>query len=352
MKTTLSFFPTTNSSSAARSTSPFGFDPGPLLARLRRATEQREMETLRHKDNTALTKFTPVTRESMAEIWPILSREAGRTTDFSYGGLLMWVDYFKYEYAIVNDTLFIKGLVENDVTTPAFSLPVGAMPLAESVAMLREYCQHEGLRCEFSAVPEYAMEEMRLLNPTSEEELSDWSDYLYDALPLATLSGKKMAKKRNHVNKFLATNPDWEIVEMTPENSSEAMEFMDIFDLEGDSTPMAIEERKLTRELIRHLASGDSHLIGALLKTGGTVCAFTIGDIKGDTLFVHVEKATRAVDGSYEMINKSFAESVCARHPEVKYINREDDAGDEGLRKAKESYHPVEKLKKYNVIFE
>ncbi len=347
MNNTLSFFPT---ASAARSTTHLVFDPAPLLARLRQATEQREMENLRSRENVGIAAFRPVTHEAMAEIWPVLSREAGRTTDFSYGGLLMWVDYFNYEYAIVNDTLFIKGLVENDVTTPAFSLPVGAMPLSESIAMLREYCKRENMKCELSAVPEYAMEELRTLQPVSEEELTDWADYLYDAVPLATLSGKKMAKKRNHVNKFIATNPDWELVEMTPGNASEAMAFMDIFDLEGDSTPMAIEERKLTRVLIDMLKAGDSSLIGALLKTDGKVCAFTIGDIKGDTLFVHVEKATRAVDGSYEMINKAFAESVCARHPEVKYINREDDAGDEGLRRAKESYHPVEKLRKYNVV--
>ncbi|MDE7159563.1 MAG: phosphatidylglycerol lysyltransferase domain-containing protein [Muribaculaceae bacterium] len=348
METTLTFFPT---AATARSTSPFTYDPEPLLARLRRAKEEREMERLRDSRATGIKSFSPVTHEAMAEIWPILEKEAGRTTDFSYGGLLMWVDYFKYEYAIVNDTLFIKGLVENDVTTPAFSLPVGGMPLADSVAMVRDYCRREGIVCEFSAVPEYAMPQMRALGPVREEELTDWADYLYEAAPLATLSGKKMAKKRNHVNKFLATNPDWELVELTPANVSEAREFMDVFDLEGDATPMAVEERKLTRMLIDRVAEGDRYLRGALLKTAGKVCAFTIGDIKGDTLFVHVEKATRAVDGSYEMINKAFAEAVCGKHPEVKYINREDDAGDEGLRKAKESYKPVEMLRKYNVVF-
>ncbi|MDE6511354.1 MAG: phosphatidylglycerol lysyltransferase domain-containing protein, partial [Muribaculaceae bacterium] len=66
-------------------------------------------------------------------------------------------------------------------------------------------------------------------------------------------------------------------------------------------------------------------------------------------LYVHVEKASRAFEGSYEKINKEFAALMCARHPEIRFINREDDSGDEGLRKAKLSYHPVEILKKYNI---
>ncbi len=348
MDTTFSFMPT----NAAIHYTPQPFDTTLLTRRLRRVAQQREKESETAVEGR-LTEFRPVTAEAMKEIWPILRTEQGRTTDFSYGGLLMWVDYFKYEYAIVDDTLFIKGLVENDVTTPAFSLPVGRLPLAKSVAMVRDYARREGIKAEFSAVPEYAMEELRALSPSKEEELTDWADYLYDAQPLVTLSGKKMAKKRNHVNKFLNTYPDWELVEMTTANAHEAMEFMDdVFELEGDDTPMAIEERKLTRELVEDVARGDRYLLGALLKVGDKVAAFTIGDVKGDTLFVHIEKATRAVDGSYEMINKAFAERVLQQCPGVKYINREDDAGDEGLRKAKESYHPVEKLRKYNVIFD
>lgn len=312
---------------------------------------KRTADNISLSDGLRLEGFKKISREAMAEIWPLLRQERGRTTDFSYAGLLMWVEYFKYEYAIVEDTLFIKGVVENNLSAPAFSLPVGRLPLPISVGMVRDYCRIHGIRAEFSAVPEHAMSEMRRLSPESEEELTDWADYLYAAEPLATLAGKKMARKRNHVNRFMTLYPDWILEEMTPANAAEAMAFMNVVDREGDDTLMAVEERRLTRRLIENVAAGDPHLLGALLKTGGKVCAFTIGDVKDDTLFVHVEKATRTVEGSYEMINKAFAKSVCDRYPVVKYINREDDSGDEGLRKAKESYHPVEKLKKYNVIF-
>ncbi|MDE6577967.1 MAG: phosphatidylglycerol lysyltransferase domain-containing protein, partial [Muribaculaceae bacterium] len=157
--------------------------------------------------------------------------------------------------------------------------------------------------------------------------------------------------KRNHVQQFEKNCDEWHAEWLTPDNADKAYAFMDIFDLEGDSTDMAAAERELSRKLILRMKDGDSNLEGMLLYADGKVCAYTIGDVKGDTLFVHVEKATRNVNSSYEMINYVFAKAMCEKHPEIQYINREDDAGDMGLRMAKESYHPVEILKKYNIIF-
>lgn len=298
-----------------------------------------------------LDNFRRVTVEDMPRIWECLKNEKGRTTDFSYGGLLMWVNYFNYEFAIVADTLFIKGVVENSREIPAFSMPVGRLPLSQSVALIKSYCKRKGIRTEFSAIPEYALEGFMALNPVKTEELEDWADYLYDAEPLATLRGKKMSKKRNHVNKFDSLYPGWMLEPLTTDNADEAMAFMDIFDLEGDDNQSAIDERNLTREMLGYIRQGNQMEIGALLKVENRVAGFTMGDIKGDTLFVHVEKCSREFEGSYEKINKEFAASVCHAYPEVKYINREDNAGDEGLRRAKESYHPREMLKKYNVLF-
>lgn len=298
-----------------------------------------------------LDGFRKIDSEGMKEVWSFLVNEKGRTTDFSYGGVLMWVDYFHYEYKIYNDTLFIKGVVESDLSKPAFSLPIGSMSLKDSVSLLKEYCEANNLDLEFSAVPEYALDEMKSLSPKAVEELSDWGDYLYPAAPLATLAGKKMSKKRNHVHQFESHCSEWHTEWLTPDNAIKAMEFMDIFDLEGDSTEMAIAERELSRKLIKRIIDGDEVLKGMLLYADGKVCAYTIGDVKGDTLFVHVEKATRAVNSSYEMINYLFAREMTTAHPEIEYINREDDSGDPGLRMAKQSYHPCEILKKYNIIF-
>lgn len=297
-------------------------------------------------------QFKKITHSDMPEIWKYLIREKGRTTDFSYAGLFMWVDLFKYEFAIYENTLFIKGVVENELTKPAFSLPIGDLPIERSVGLLREYCRERNIALELSAVPEYALEELEKTGACKIEPLEDWSDYLYDAEMLSTLRGKKMNKKRNHVNNFIIHNPEWTFEPLTADNAREALEFMDVYEKEADETFMAREESRLSRLLIKMLAEGDSVMKGGVLyQNSGKVCGITIGDIKGDTLYIHIEKATRSVSGSYEMINKEFASHVMENHPEIKYINREDDSGDEGLRHAKESYHPVDLLKKYNVIW-
>lgn len=313
-----------------------------------------ETQTLQHKSlkTDKILEFEKITHDNMPEIWKYLEMEHGRTTDFSYAGLFMWVDLFKYEYAVAEDTMFIKGVLENDLSKPAFSLPVGRLPLSESVSMLRDYCRSQGLPLELSAVPEYALPSLMLLNPKSVEPLDDWSDYLYDARTLASLSGKKMSKKRNHVNQFISHNPEWSFEPLTASNALAAQKFMDIYESEADETFMAREESRLSRKMIDMIAEGDPVMHGGLLYSSpGVICALTIGDVKGDTLYVHIEKATRKTAGSYEMVNKEFAAHVLEVHPEVNYINREDDAGDEGLRYAKQSYHPIELLKKYNVIF-
>lgn len=295
--------------------------------------------------------FRKISHLDMPLIWEFLRTEPGRTTDFSYGGLFMWVDLFKYEYAIYNDTLFIKGVVENDMSKPAFSLPLGRMPLHESIGILKEYCSKQGIAVELSAVPEYALDGLEALSPLYVELLEDWSDYLYDAEMLSTLKGKKMGKKRNHVNSFVNHNPEWTFEPLTVENAAQCLEFMDLYDKEADETFMAREESRLSRRMIRMLAEGDEVMKGGVLYSSpGKICAITIGDVKGDTLYVHIEKGTREVAGSYEMVNKEFASYILDKYPQVKFINREDDSGDEGLRRAKESYHPVAMMRKYNVI--
>lgn len=288
----------------------------------------------------------------MGLIWSFLLRESGRTTDFSFLGVMMWVDYFHYSFCIAEDTLFIKGVLEDDRTIPAFSLPIGSMAPERWLSTIRAYCRRHNLPLEFSAIPDYALPVFERLQPVVSTELPDWGDYLYDAQELATLRGKKMAKKRNHVNSFNSEYAGrWTFEPLSPLNCGEALAFMDVADLEGDENRSAIDERRLTRRVIEAYPLFAEHIKGGLLRIDGKVAAFTIGDVKGDTLYVHIEKADRNVRGCYEKINNEFAAYMLSCEPSIKYINREDDAGDEGLRKAKLSYHPIEFLKKHNIIF-
>lgn len=296
-------------------------------------------------------KFKQMTLADIESLRPLLyTKTLCRTCDFTIGGTFMWVDYFDYTYCIFNDTLFIKGVTEDDVTRPAFSIPVGKMGLEESVALLRDYCRHEGCELIFSAVPEIYVAPLKALGATKVDKLEDWSDYLYDANALATLSGKKLNKKRNHVNRFETDNPDYKFEALTREQLPQVKKFFTDTHLPLSKPALADVEREQVMHVLDNL--DDYGFEGAVLSTPADgIVAFTLGEVKGDTLYVHIEKMNHEVAGAGETVNKLFAAMMTERHPEVLYINREEDVGDPGLRHAKESYHPAEMLDKYNVTF-
>ena len=99
-------------------------------------------------------------------------------------------------------------------------------------------------------------------------------------------------------------------------------------------------------EVLDHM--DDYRMSGGVLLADGRVVGFSLGEIVGDTLFVHIEKADRTCKGAYQMLVNQFALRYAGEG--VAYINREEDMGDEGLRRAKQSYHPVALLKKYHVV--
>ncbi|MBD5265683.1 MAG: DUF2156 domain-containing protein [Bacteroides sp.] len=295
-------------------------------------------------------KFQPLRISDIPTLRPYLNQAYGRTCDLTVGGTFMWTDYFDYSFCIIKDTLFIKGVTEDDVTRPAFSIPVGKMSLDESVRLLRDHCRREGIDLIFSAVPEVFVAPLKALGAKKVEKLEDWNDYLYDAQALATLSGKKLNKKRNHVNRFQAEHPDYKFEPLTPELLPEVKKFFAASELPLSKPAIADVEHDQVMLVLDNLDLYGFE--GAVLSTPENgIVAFTLGEVKGDTLYTHIEKMNHEVTGAGETVNKLFAAMMTARHPEVLYINREEDCGDPGLRHAKESYHPLELLAKYNVTF-
>ena len=173
-------------------------------------------------------------------------------------------------------------------------------------------------------------------------------DYIYDAESLATLSGKKLHGKRNHINRFKELYPDWSYEAMTADNMEECRrmnrEWCRLYGCEKNDG--------LAKEACAVRSSFDNFdalgLRGGLLRAGGRVVGFTMGrPLNSDTFIVHIEKAFPDVPGAYPMINQQFVQNACQG---FRYINREDDTGDEGLRKAKLSYRPAILLEKYTAV--
>ena len=300
-------------------------------------------------DNQRL-HFHRLTFNSLPLVLPYLHTSGSRSCDYTVGGIYMWSDYFKYHYCIYRDTLLIKGVAEDDVKRTAFSLPLGAMPLSESVELLKNYCDTEGITLEFSAITEERIDDFRALNPTEITELSHWSDYIYRADKLATFAGNKMKKKRNHVNKFLASYPDHHIEPLSGDNLAAVTAFFERLCSEKTDNGMAGYERNQTRRVLHDFAHYQSVFEGIVLFVGTQVVAFAIGEVTGTTLHVHIEKTDHSFDGANEYIAQAMVRYISSLY-DIDMVNREDDAGDPGLQQSKLSYYPDLMLRKYNVIF-
>jgi len=178
----------------------------------------------------------------------------------------------------------------------------------------------------------------------------DFYDYVYDYETLSMLRGKKLHAKRNHLNRFYEN--DWSFEAITPDNIEEVADMHNRWCDEKD----VYSDRDKLREagaVICGLESFfDLGLVGGLIRVDGTVHAYSFGEPSGnrcdDTFVVHVEKAFTDVQGTYTAINREFVNYMCKDYC---YINREEDMGEENLRKAKMSYCPAFMVEKYKVKF-
>ncbi len=295
-------------------------------------------------------QFKPVTIDSIPLLRSYLLRAGSLSCDYSVGGICMWIDYFKYHYCIYADTLFIKGVAEDNRHEMAFSMPIGSLPLDESVALLKAYCAAHGVPLVFSAITEEHIGRFNVLHPAQVTELEHWGDYVYDAESLATFKGKALKQKRNHVNRFMAQYPLTEARPITADLLPAVCRCFDRVCSEPARSPMADYERRQVWRVLRHLP--DFHFESLCLVLGGEVIGFTIGEVQGRVMLDHIEKSLHGLySGVNEVLCREFAAAILRKYPEVKYVNREDDAGDEGLRQSKLSYCPAFILKKYDVVF-
>lgn len=271
-----------------------------------------------------------------------------RSCERTFANVYLWSRQYPVKWAVVENTLVFKSEDEEHL---AFAYPVGDPgDVRRAIEWLTEYFKDRGMPFR-----------MYNLTPDNFAQLEEWypgrfqieydrdsADYVYESEKLATLSGKKLHSKRNHINKFKALyGGRWSYEAITAGNVEEcfqmALKWRDQNGCEDDPDKrgeicVSMNALRLFEEL---------ELTGGILKIDGEVVAFTIGEpICPDTFVVHIEKAFADVEGAYPMINQQFVEHECK---DYLYVNREEDTGAEGLRKAKLSYRPVFMVEKGGV---
>lgn len=267
-------------------------------------------------------KYKKITFIDLNLIKPFLKEKNYYISDLTIGGIFMWKDFYNYTYYMEDDFVIIKS---ND----GYLFPLGDFNKAINKIKNEK----------ITLIPE---QYLSLFNDKNVEEIDFRKDYVYDASDLAYLENKKYDKKKGHIKKFINLYPTYKVEIINKKNIKNIID--EYNNLARPVEKMAIYEANMALEILKNYDKFD--FIGMMLKVDDKVVAFTVGEISFDILHVHIEKANIEYKGVYQMINNLFSKYALETY-NIKYINRQDDAGFEGLKKAKKSYYPITYYKKY-----
>ena len=287
--------------------------------------------------------FKKLTLDCISVLRPYFVSNDCRICDCTIGGTFLWRDFHGTEYTVSDGMLFLK------MTRPieAFSPPRGSGVGREAFERIIEDCSARGIPARLCSVSATVLERVLKMFPHAEASTDRaWSDYLYSSEDMKELSGRKFAGQRNHINRFMREYPAWSFKKIDADNSSDTAAFIEKFAREYDKESSTyMEANKKSLEALYNLELYGQ--FGGVLYVGERIVGMSLGEILGDTLYIHVEKADTAYNGSYPMLVNQFAR-MFATDGTVN-INREEDDGIEGLRTSKMSYHPIALLEKYVV---
>jgi uncharacterized protein len=263
--------------------------------------------------------------------------------DLSFSNLLSWRFMYDTVYAVVEGFLVLKFYDNGELN---YVMPIGKGNMTEVLNKMIDDAHAEKKPFRMTGVAINMEEDLekemqdRLLFTSNR----DYSDYIYLRTDLAGLKGKKFQQKRNHVNKFKKTYLNWEYKPATPALIQDCLEMERQWCIANgcDKHEDLAHERRSLIWALHH--AKDVELLGGVLYVDRQIVAFTFGaPINNETFGVHFEKADVNTDGAYTIINQEFAKHIPEQYI---YVNREEDLGLPGLRKAKLSYNPTILLEK------
>ncbi len=291
-----------------------------------------------------MLEFRPLTTADREQIHSLLYRAAGHGSEYSFATLFLW-GYQQVAY-VEGNPVFLSRFG----THHSYPLPLSG-DLQELIPLLQKDARNRGIPFRLFGLLPREQERLEELFPNTFRfrPVRDSFDYVYEIDRLAELRGKKLQAKRNHCNRFLDEYPDYRIVPLTEELLPACRSFVEYW-YEDHKKHAPDDDFRGERIAISRAFDNFKALEmeGILLEAEGNILGFSMGNrIREDTFDVNFEKALPSVQGAYPMVNREFARLLRQRYPDLRFLNREDDMGIEGLRKAKLSYHPdilLEKL--------
>lgn len=282
--------------------------------------------------------FQPITIEDKPLFDRYLFDGIERGCNFSFANLYMWGSQNGLIYK--NHLVLFSRFGSHCV----YPFPVGSGDKKPVLDAILADARERNIPCRFIALLEEDVQTLNALYPGRFriDHDRDSCDYVYELDALAELKGRSYHSKKNHYNRFRETHPDYRLEPISETNLSVVRNLAaDWYKTRLKAAPESdfqMEQVALERALSHY---SRLELEGLLLFCGEEAVAFTMASkVMPDTLDVHFEKARAGVDGAYTAINCEFANYIRHKLPEIRFLNREEDMGLEGLRKAKLSYHP------------
>ena len=288
--------------------------------------------------------FRPITLEDKSRYDGYLLQMQERGCEYSFANLYLWG---RQKAAFLHDHLVLFSQFNRRSVYP---YPVGSGDKKPVLDAIMEDAAQRGIPCRITGLFEEDMRAVEALYPGRFRFHCDrdFFDYVYAIDDLAELKGRKYQRKRNHCNRFREAFPYYTVEPLTKENRQAAEEMVQLwYRQRQEQDPLGdfhMEQVALKKALVHMEELG---MEGLLLRDGEQVLAMTMGSrLSKQTFDVHFEKALAEVDGAYGVINFAFARYLRDKYPELRFLNREDDLGLEGLRKAKLSYYPHHMVEK------
>ncbi|MBU5336469.1 DUF2156 domain-containing protein [Intestinibacter bartlettii] len=307
---------------------------------------------MKEEPNSLKPYFKEITIEDREILNPYFDLVDYEACEYNFNTLYMWQHAYKTAYYIGDNFAVLVGEYEGEV----FSI----LPLAKKedlpkvIDFVLDYFEQIEEKLYFRGITEEVVDYLKEEYGDRFEYIAerDLFDYVYDGEILRTLKGRKNSKKRNHINYFLSEYEGrFEYKRLGKEDFDDCRQLLDDWAInkeENDNIEEGVDdEREGIEKLFAHYDQISDRLKISGIYIDGKLEAFTMGELLNDNMaLIHIEKANPEIRGLYPYINQQF---LVHEFPEVEFVNREEDMGIEGLRKAKLSYHPCKLVEKYTV---
>ena len=277
-------------------------------------------------------------------LYPVLYRAGLPGADNTFQNMYFWECYY-------GDVGMAEGFATQHMTQDGrevYLYPAGSGDVRAALEAIRQDAAERGGALRLRGVTPDKRAELEALYPDKFRftPYRDSYDYIYTVEELTELHGKKLQAKRNHCNRFEADHPDYTTEIVTPENLYRCREMVEKWYAVHEWNEQIEQEKTAIARAFDAFAH--TRMDGLMVIENGEVLAFSMGARMSDQYYdVCFEKAYSAINGAYAIINREFSRMIAGKYPEVRFLNREDDMGEPGLRQAKESYQPTLLLEKY-----